>query len=59
MHVHTSRNLKHNYIFNVLDGAFFGMAIGFASFSTVLPLFFSTMTSSAVLIGLIPALSRE
>jgi MFS family permease len=56
MHVHTSRNLKHNYIFNVLDGAFFGMAIGFASFSTVLPLFFSTMTSSAVLIGLIPAI---
>ena len=56
MHVHTSRNLKHNYIFNVLDGAFFGFAIGFASFTTVLPLFFSTMTSSAVLIGLIPAI---
>lgn len=56
MYSHASRNLKHNYIYNVLDGAFFGFAIGFANFTTVLPLFFSTMTSSAVLIGLIPAI---
>jgi len=40
---------------NVLDGGFFGFGIGFASFSTILPLFVSTMTSSAILIGLIPA----
>ncbi len=31
------------------------MAIGFASFVTVIPLFVSTMTDSAILIGLIPA----
>ena len=50
------KNLKHNYFFNIVDGAFFGLAIGFASFSTILPLFVSTMTTSAVLIGLIPAI---
>ena len=50
------RVLRHNYLFNVLDGAFFGFALGFASFSTVIPLFVSTFTDSALLIGLIPAL---
>jgi MFS family permease len=50
------QSLKHNIIVNVLDGAFFGMALGFASFVTVLPLFVSAMTSSAILIGLIPAI---
>jgi|YNPNPStandDraft_1061719.scaffolds.fasta_scaffold03670_5 MFS family permease len=50
------RNLRHNYLVNLGDGAFFGFAIGFASFSTILPLFVSTMTNSALLIGLVPAL---
>lgn len=50
------RHLKHNYIANLLDGAFFGFAMGFASFSTILPLFVSTLTNSATLIGLIPAI---
>lgn len=49
-------NLRHNYIYNILDGAFFGLALGFASFVTVIPLFVSTLTTSAVLIGLIPAI---
>jgi hypothetical protein len=31
-------------------GALFGFALGFASFSTVIPLFVSTMTDSAILI---------
>jgi len=39
-----------------MDGAFFGLAIGFASFVTVLPLYVRTMTSSAILIGLVPAI---
>ncbi len=56
MQSETRRNLKHNYIFNLLDGGFFGLGIGFASFTTVLPLFVATLTSSAVLIGLIPAI---
>jgi MFS family permease len=50
-----NKDLRHNYIVNILDGAFFGFGLGFASFSTILPLFVSTLTSSALLIGLIPA----
>ena len=48
--------LKHNLTANLLDGSFFGMALGFASFITVIPLFVSRMTDLAVLIGLIPAI---
>ncbi len=50
------KTLVHNLIFNLLDGGFFGFGIGFASFTTVIPLFVSSMTSSALLIGLIPAI---
>lgn len=50
------RNLKHNLVVNLLDGAFFGFAMGFASFVTIFPLFVSRLTSSALLIGLIPAI---
>ncbi len=39
-----------------MDGGFFGFALGFASFSTVIPLFVSSLTDSAILIGLIPAI---
>ncbi len=49
------RNLRRNYFVNVMDGALFGMGLGFTSFSTVIPLFVSTMTDSAILIGLITA----
>jgi MFS family permease len=48
-------NLRRNYIVNVLDGAFFGFGLGFASFATVIPLFVSQFTDSAILIGLISA----
>ena len=48
--------LKFNLTANLLDGGFFGMALGFASFVTIIPLFVSQMTDSAVLIGLIPAI---
>ena len=51
-----NKDLRHNYIVNLLDGAFFGFGIGFASYSTILPLFISTLTGSALLIGLIPAI---
>src|SRR5512132_4220458 len=50
------RHLRHNVIVNLLDGGFFGLAIGFASFSTILPLFVASMTDSATLIGLVPAI---
>ncbi len=49
------KNLKFNYFVNVMDGAFFGFALGFASFSTVIPLFLASMTDSAILIGLVMA----
>jgi MFS family permease len=49
------KNLTRNIIANILDGGFFGFGIGFASFSTVIPLFVDTMTDSATLIGLITA----
>ena len=50
------KNLKHNLVFNLLDGAFFGFGLGFASFTTILPLFVANLTNSALLIGLIPAI---
>lgn len=50
------KNLKHNLTVNLLDGGFFGFGLGFASFVTVIPLFVSQMTDSALLIGLIPAI---
>jgi MFS family permease len=49
-------HLKHNLIVNLLDGGFFGLGLGFASFITIIPLFVSQMTDSAILIGLIPAI---
>jgi MFS family permease len=47
---------KFNLTVSLLDGAFFGFALGFASFTTVLPLFVRTLTDSALLIALIPAI---
>jgi hypothetical protein len=55
MNVEETKNLRLNYIANVLDGGFFGFGIGFASYSTVIPLFVATLTDSAILIGLISA----
>jgi MFS family permease len=49
-------HLYFNFIVNVLDGAFFGLALGFASFGTNIPLFVKLFTSKALLIGLIPAI---
>lgn len=51
-----SRTLTRNFTFNILDGAFFGLGVGFSSFVTVIPLFVSQLTDSALLIGLIPAI---
>ncbi len=50
------KNLKYNFLANMADGAFFGMGVGFSSYTTIIPLFVATMTSSATLIGLIPAI---
>lgn len=50
------KNLKHNVTVGLWDGGLFGVALGFASFGTILPLFVATMTDSATLIGLVPAI---
>jgi MFS family permease len=50
------KHLRYNISVNLLDGGFFGAAIGFASFGTILPLFVASMTNSATLIGLVPAI---
>jgi MFS family permease len=56
MNIEIQKSLKHNLLANLMDGGFFGFALGFASFVTIIPLFVSTMTNSAILIGLIPAI---
>ena len=47
---------KHNFLVNTMDGAFFGFAMGFASFSTIITLFVANFSNSAILIGLIPSI---
>jgi len=56
MDIEINKLRRYNCTVNVKDGGVFGFALGFASFVTVLPLFVSTMTDSAILIGLIPAI---
>lgn len=51
-----NRHVRYNVAVNVLDGSFFGAALGLASFVTIIPLFVSTLTDSAMLIGLISAI---
>jgi MFS family permease len=48
-------DFRHNMTVNVLDGAFFGLGMGFASLVTVMPLFVDSLTDSTILIGLIAA----
>lgn len=50
------KHFPFNFTVNVIDGAGFGFALGFASFTTIIPLFVSSLTDSAILIGLIPAI---
>ncbi len=53
---YTRRHLRYNVKVGLTDGGFFGIALGFASFGTILPLFVASMTESATLIGLVPAI---
>ena len=56
MHPELLKDLRHNVTVSIFDAAFFGMALGFASFVTIIPLFVRTFTSSAIIIGLVPAI---
>ena len=49
-------HLRYNVTVGLMDGGLFGVALGFASFGTILPLFVASMTDSATLIGLVPAI---
>ncbi len=48
--------LRYNLTVNLADGAFFGLGWGFGSIGTIIPLFVSHLTTSALLIELIPAI---
>ncbi len=50
------KHLRFNFTIGLLDGGFFGLGIGFASFSAIIPLFVHHLTESALLIGLVPAI---
>src|SRR4030065_2648080 len=54
--VQRDKHFPFNFLFNVIEGGAFGFALGFASFTTIIPLFVSSLTDSAILIGLIPAI---
>ena len=49
-------HFRRNFIVNMMDGAFWMLGESFVSVSTILPVFASTLTDSAILIGLVPAL---
>ncbi len=49
------QHVRHNFAVNVTDAGFYGLGLSFASFSTILPLFVSTLTDSTLLIGMIGA----
>lgn len=53
---HLYQHVRFNFAVNVLDGSFFGFALGIASFVTVIPLFVSNLTDSTLLIGLIASI---
>ena len=50
------QNLRYNVKVNLMDGAYFGLATGFGSLGTIVTLFVSKLTRSAILIGLVPAI---
>ncbi|MFN6485125.1 MULTISPECIES: MFS transporter [unclassified Nostoc] len=52
------KDIRYNFTVNIIESGFFGLGCGFASFITIIPLFVSSFTNSALLIGLIPAIPR-
>lgn len=49
------QNLRHNYIVNFMDGAFFMLGGSFRAPRTILPLFISQLTDSPLAIGILSA----
>ncbi|HHX43432.1 MAG TPA: hypothetical protein GX714_05510, partial [Chloroflexi bacterium] len=52
------RNQTWNFVVNLADLSFFHLAVSFIYGSTVLSLYTSHLTTSALLIGLIPAIQN-
>jgi MFS family permease len=52
------RHQRHNFLVNVLDLTFYDLALSFIFGSTVLSLYTSYLTSSAFMIGLVPAIQN-
>lgn len=50
------KNVRFNFATNATEAGLFGMALGFSSYVSVIPLFVATLTDSGVLIGLISAM---
>ncbi len=50
------KHFRFNFLVGMVDGGFFGLGVGFASFAAIIPLFVSHLTNSALLIGLVPAI---
>lgn len=50
------KTVRHNFTVNVLDGTFWVFGITFISSSTILPVYLSHLTTSAIIIGILPAL---
>lgn len=48
--------LRHNIRVNLMDATFFGFSLGFGSWVGIIPLFVSTMTDSAFVVGLAPSI---
>jgi MFS family permease len=53
------KHLRRNYILAALDFSIYSLALSIASSVTIIPLYVSHLTSSAILIGLIPAIIDE
>ncbi len=56
LEAYIQKHLRFNFTIGLLDGGFFGLGMGFASFSAIIPLFVHHFTESALLIGLVPAI---
>lgn len=50
------QNLKHNYIVNFLDNAFYFLGSSFRAPTTILPLFITQLTDSPLAIGILSAI---
>ena len=56
MQTQATPHVRHNFVYNVFDGGFYGFGLYAASYQTVLPLFLATLTDSPLLIGLVGSL---